>query len=127
MDSEILIRSGAVFNLGFALFHIFFWKLFDWKKESKRMSLANSAILQILNLCLILVFIMMSWISWFFTEDLLTSGLGKTIMFFFGLFWAARLLEQFIFLRVNRLQVHILSFLFLIGTLLYSVPFLQGI
>jgi hypothetical protein len=127
MDSEILIKSGAVFNLGFAVFHLFFWKLFEWKKESKRMSLANYAIIQIFNLCLILIFIMMGWISWFYSGELLGSGLGKTILFFFSLFWAARLSEQFIFLRVNRPMVHILSALFLLGTVLYSVPFFRGI
>ncbi|EMK00533.1 MULTISPECIES: hypothetical protein [unclassified Leptospira] len=127
MDSEILIRSGAVFNLGFAVFHLFFWKLFEWKKESKRMSRANYAIIQIFNLCLILVFIAMGWISWFHSGELLGSALGKTVIFFFGLFWAARFLEQFIFLRVNRVMVHVLSVLFLLGTLLYSVPFFRGI
>ncbi len=127
MDSELFVRLGAVFNLGFVVFHIGFWKLFDWKKETKRMSLANSAILQILNLCLILVFVMMATISWFFTEELLNSSLGKTILFFFGFFWAARLLEQFIFLRVNVFRVHVLSVLFVLGTVLYTIPFLRSL
>jgi len=30
-----LIFIGGIFNLLFAVFHLFFWKLFNWKDELK--------------------------------------------------------------------------------------------
>jgi len=63
-----LIFAGGIFNLLFAVFHLFFWKLFNWKYELKSISFVNRNIMQVLNLCLAFVFVIFfklkSAISW---------------------------------------------------------------
>jgi len=30
--TETILITGGLFHLGFAIFHLFFWKLFHWKE-----------------------------------------------------------------------------------------------
>ncbi|MBM9499968.1 hypothetical protein JWG44_06855 [Leptospira sp. 201903071] len=122
MKPEDFLILGAVHSVGFAVFHLYFWKLFRWKEDLKRVSFANRAILQIANLRLIYVFIFMAVISFFFRTDLVHSRMGTWILIGFSLFWWGRLVEQFIFLRVNQAMVHFLSVLFFLGGVLYLIP-----
>eukprot|EP01132_Coremiostelium_polycephalum_P016829 gene16829-20198_t len=46
---------GGAYAFSFAVFHTLFWHLFKWKSELKKLSYANRAIMQILNLRLIYV------------------------------------------------------------------------
>lgn len=48
-----LLPLCAIHSLGFALFHVAFWKLFDWPRSLQSTTVANRAIIQILNLRLI--------------------------------------------------------------------------
>lgn len=41
----------GIYHLGFALFHLGFWKLFRWKEELARLGHVNRAIMQALNVC----------------------------------------------------------------------------
>jgi hypothetical protein len=49
----ILWMAGALYHLGFAAFHAFFWKLFRWKTSLRTATPLNRAVVQVLNLCLI--------------------------------------------------------------------------
>jgi hypothetical protein len=123
MDTtELLIRLGGLHSLGFAAFHLAFWKLFDWKRDLVRNSLANRAILQILNLRLVYVFLGMGAVSLAFARELPATPLGRALLGFMALFWLGRGVEQFVFLRIDDWRVHLLSALFVLGTVLYAVP-----
>eukprot|EP01133_Synstelium_polycarpum_P016584 gene16584-19702_t len=52
---HILTMLGGAYAFSFAVFHTLFWHLFKWKSELKKLSYANRAIMQILNLRLIYV------------------------------------------------------------------------
>ncbi len=70
--SELLF-FGGIYNFSFVLFHLLFWKLFNWNMKSNTINSINLKILQILNLCLIFVFIIFAYISVFHTEEMLNS------------------------------------------------------
>ncbi|RHX91880.1 hypothetical protein [Leptospira stimsonii] len=122
MKPEDFLILGSIHSVGFAVFHVFFWKLFRWKEDLKRISFANRAILQIANLRLIYFFVFMAVITFFFRTELVHSQMGNWILIGLSFFWWGRLIEQFIFLRVNQSMVHFLSALFFLGGVLYLIP-----
>jgi hypothetical protein len=111
--------------VAFALFHIGFWKLFDWKTDLKSLSFANSGVIQILNLRLIYIFFFTAFICFVYPEELLHSKLGNALLIGNSLFWLGRTIEQFIFLRANNFKIHILSLVFIIGAIMFALPFLM--
>jgi hypothetical protein len=121
---ELLIRMAGVHSLGFALFHLAFWKLFDWKRDLARNSAVNRAVMQILNLRLIYVFVGMGAACLLFTDALLDTPLGRALLVFMALFWVGRTIEQGVFLRIHHWGVHTLTALFLLGAALFAVPLL---
>lgn len=117
---KTLIIIGGFLWLGYFVFHIFFWKLFKWKQELNKLHAVNKAIMQVMNLCLMLVFLIFAYISIFHADELLTTGLGKSILFGIVLFGVFRAVEQVIFFD---LKPH-LSKLFLVITLITTTVFL---
>ena len=124
--AEWMLHLGGLHCLGFALFHLAFWRLFGWNRELAKLSAANRAIMQILNLRLIYVFLGMGALSLTFTRELLDTQLGHVVLAFMTLFWLGRTIEQLIFLRINDWRVHLLTALFVLGAVLYAVPLWMG-
>ena len=124
MDFTNYIIIGGYYNLGFALFHIFFWKIFNWEKQLRLLDNVNKGIMQILNICLTLVFFLFAYLSFFTTEELISTEIGKSILLFVSLFWFIRALAQIYFFGLkNRISL-IMFLLFIFGTMLYIYPFI---
>ena len=122
MTKEIWIYLCGIYSLGFAVFHVFFWKLFRWKDDLQKLSRPNRGIVQILNLRIIYYFIFVGTICFVFPEELGETQLGKFFLAGNALFWAGRTVEQFVFLRINHRIVHVLSLLFILGIFLFATP-----
>lgn len=115
----------GLYSVAFAIFHLLFWKLFNWKEELDKLSFANRAIVQILNTRIIYFFLFVAFICFVYPEQLLTSDLGKAFLTGISLFWLGRTIEQFIFLKAkNNKVVHILTVIFLAGSILFALPLL---
>ncbi len=124
--TETMLIVGGVFNLGFAVFHLAFWRLFRWKKDLASLTLINRSVMQILNLCLTFVFLVMSYVSFFHGPELIQTSLGKTILAAFSLFWFLRMVEQVIFFGVRNRKSLTFTLVFLLGSVIYLVPFLRA-
>ena len=124
--AELLVRLAGVHSLGFALFHLAFWRLFGWKRELASVSAANRAIMQILNLRVTYMRLGMGVIALAFTSDLVDTHLGLVLLCFMTLFWVGRTIEQFVFLRINDWRVHLLTGLFVLGAALHAMPMWLG-
>jgi hypothetical protein len=111
---QVLLTLAGFYHLGLAVFHVFFWKLFHWKKELGRMSKINGGILQVMNLCLVYGFLAASMILFFFQNDLVGTRLGRTFLIGLALFWAARAVEHVVFFVKTR------------GSILFIAIFLTG-
>lgn len=122
MSKESMVLLCGIHSLLFALFHLAFWKLFHWKKAVEKMSVANRAILQILNLRLIYVFLLVAFLCFFFPADLAHTRLGHALLIGMSLFWLGRTVEQLVFLRINDRLVHMLTLLFVVGSVLFLLP-----
>jgi hypothetical protein len=121
LNDMIIIASG-IFSLAFAIFHLMFWRLFHWKKALAALKPVNRSIMQVMNLCLIFLFLMMAYISFFHGDELTHTNLGKAILSLFSFFWLLRMLEQIMFFGVKTGLSIILTLLFLLGSILYIIP-----
>lgn len=124
MNKELIIYLCGVHSVLFAVFHIFFPKLFKWKEDFKNNSVANRAILQISNLLLIFIFLLMAFLCFFYTNQLLGTEIGNVVLIGFSGFWILRIVTQFIFLPYNKVVIHILTAAFIIGAVLFALPLL---
>lgn len=117
-----LLWLCGMHSLGFALFHMGFWKWFGWPATLRTTGAATRAVTQILNLRLIYVFLGVAGLCFFFPDELVHTRLGRVVMAGMSLFWVGRLIEQFVFLRINRWPVHALSVSFALGAVLFAAP-----
>jgi hypothetical protein len=122
MNKTILLALCGVYNLAFAIFHIYFWKLFKWKEDFRKNSVGNRAIVQILNIRLIYIFLLMAFIYFTYPQQLIDTELGLVLLIGFLGFWVGRTIEQFIFLRVKSKMVTILTVVFFVGIIIHLLP-----
>jgi hypothetical protein len=125
MDDRTLLALCAVHSFALAAFHLGFWKLFGWPRAYAGASLANRVVPQILNLRLIYVFLGVGALCLAFPQELAGTALGRALLLGMSGFWIGRLVEQFVFLRVNHAGVHALSVVFALGALLFAWPALS--
>jgi hypothetical protein len=126
MSHEIavmLIKVGGFANLGWLIFHLFFWRLFEWRSELRRVSFVNRNVVQILNLCLSFCFLFFAAVSLKHPEALLRPypDLGHTVLAGIAIFWVMRLAEQPLFFRFSLVS-NVFSLLFALTGACYVLP-----
>ncbi|MEI2456337.1 MULTISPECIES: hypothetical protein [Lysobacter] len=122
MSASAWIWLGGLHSLAFAAFHMAFWKLFGWRRNLQAATVADRAILQILNLRLIYVLLGIAALCFFYTDELRSTALGRAVLAGMALFWVGRTIEQFVFLRINRPMIHALTALFVLGAAVFAAP-----
>ena len=125
MNKITILFICGIYNLLFAIFHILFWKIFNWKKDLKRISIASRAIMQILNIRVIYIFLLMAFIYLFYPEQLIETRIGYILFIGFTVFWIGRTIEQFIFLKVRSKMVNVLTIVFIIGIIIHLTPLIM--
>ena len=123
---KLIIYLCGFYSLAFALFHIGFWKMFQWNKDLKKMLFPNRGIMQILNVQIIYYFLFVAFLCMVFPDELLNTKLGNVFLLGCSLFWLIRTVQQFIFLRANNYVIHSLTAIFIIGTVLFALPVFIG-
>jgi hypothetical protein len=118
---ETMIFLGGCYNLAFAVFHLFFWRIFRWKENLASLSSVNRAIMQVLNLCLTYMFLVMAYVSFFHAGELIATGLGRFLILAFSLFWFLRMIEQIVFFGLKNTKSVIFTVVFLLGAIIYLV------
>jgi hypothetical protein len=114
-----LLTIGGYYCIAFSIFHILFWKLFHWRQELQRLSSANRAIMQILNLRLIYVFQVFGVLSLRYQQELLFTSFGQVVTLAIALFWFTRAVEQIIFFGFKTAISIMLCIVFFVGSGLY--------
>jgi hypothetical protein len=119
---KTIVYICGIYSLAFAIFHIGFWKIFKWNDDLKKLIFANRGIMQILNVQIIYYFLFVSFLCFGYSEELMNTKLGNTLLLSCSLFWLIRTVQQFIFFKKNHYVIHILTVLFMIGIVLFSLP-----
>lgn len=118
---NVIFFGGVLWIICF-VFHIFFWKLFDWKNDLESVKKVNKGIIQVLNLCLMLCFLIFAYISLFQADELLTTSLGKTLIAGMALFGVFRVFEQFVFFELTLFRSKIVLLGAFLIAVIYSIP-----
>ena len=116
--ASLLVKIGGYASIGWLIFHLLFWQIFDWRAELKRLSRLNSGVMQVLNLCLSFIFLLFAFLSLWHTNELLSAGIGRTISLGIGVFWLFRFLLQPLFWGTS-LTSALFAFLFVLMSACY--------
>lgn len=119
---EYLIKAGGIYNIALVIFHLLFWRIFNWKDDLRSLSFLNRAIMQVLNLSLTFAFVIFSYISLVHTKELISTSLGQSLLSLIALFLFARSAEQVVFFKLKNWRSMAFFVFFLVGTALYAVP-----
>ena len=119
----VLIICGF-YNLGFAIFHLLFWKIFRWKEDLASLTHVNRSIMQILNLRLTYVFLVMAFVLFVFQPELIVTKLGQALLIAFSVFWFMRAVEQVVFFGLKHRASNGLTVVFVVGGILHLLPVL---
>lgn len=122
--AEAIVFTGGLFNLGFAVFHLMFWRLFHWKEDLASLTFINRSVMQILNLCLTFVFLLMAYVSIFHRAEMISANLGNALLVAFSLFWFLRMIEQAVFFGIKSRMSLAFTLVFLVGSVIYLLPVL---
>ncbi len=122
---EILVIAGGYYNIALVIFHLLFWRIFDWDTDLRSLSFLNRAIMQVLNISLSLVFLIFAWLSLAHPQALLDSALGNQLLLLMALFWFARAVQQLVFFKLRHWISWAFLGWFLLGALLYGIPAYQ--
>jgi hypothetical protein len=119
--ASCLVVVGGIYNLLFGIFHLSFWKLFNWGEELSHMSPINRAVMQMLNVAVIVFLFMMACVSMVYSDEMVTTGLGKTLLLGISIFWITRLIGEFTLKNGTQINPK-LVIIFLIGIFLHILP-----
>ena len=119
---ELLIKTGGIYNIVLVIFHLLFWRIFNWKEDLRSISFLNRAIMPVLNISLTIVFVIFSYISLVHTEELISTSLGHSLLLLMAIFWFVRSVEQVVFFGLKHWASWAFLAFFLLGCVLYAVP-----
>lgn len=97
MNAKRLVQIGGVINLVFVVFHLSFWKLFNWQQGLVSLSPDDRAIMQVLNLHTAYVLTVFSILSLAFPNEMSTTKLGQIFSKAIAGFWILRAVNQAVF------------------------------
>jgi len=149
MNAAILFYLGGIYHLGWAVFDLFWPRLFNWKVRLAHLDDFNRAVMYISERLLVLLYLYIAWVSFYYGPELLLTGPGKTIPVFVAVYWAFRAVMQVQFSGfrkantlnvkvsdgnfpppINRMSNQSLSTMFfgimMIGVLIYLIPVLSA-
>jgi hypothetical protein len=111
----MLLAAGLI-DLGFALFHALFWRLFGWPERLQPSGGLNTAITQTLNAMLGFVFLAygaaLLWQGWIGATAMALPLAG-------ALFWILRLVLQFLWFDIRPLASRAIAAVFALAALVH--------
>lgn len=113
-----MLLLAAVLDLGFAAFHLGFWRLFGWPGRLKGSGGLNTAITQTLNVMLTFTFVSYgTTLLWLWHQGLS----WPTLLFFGAAFWLTRLVAQFALFDMRPWQSKLISVVFAVSAAVHTL------
>ncbi len=97
MNSSAWIYAAAGYDVALAAFHLGFWRMFRWKDELPKLHPWNRAVMQVMNVMLVVFFLAMAAILVRFAPELTGTPLGRTVLAGMAAFWLVRAVLQPVF------------------------------
>ena len=124
----ISIYIGGTLTLLLAIFHVRFYRLFNWANDLEKITIINRRILYTVHLALLFLFFMIGTLSIIYAKELSQSvGLAFGFNLFYSVFWMWRLVWQFLYFKKSKGQKIsligiFLMILFVLLVVAYLVP-----
>lgn len=115
----MLIKVIALYYVLFGVFHLFFWKLLEWKEQLMNLTPTNRAVVQTLNLCLTFMFFLVAYCFYFYASEIRSTGIGHALIVGMGLFWVVRAILQLLLFDTRQTIHKGLFIVFVIGIVLH--------
>lgn len=93
---ELHLKITGIILIILAVVHIAFPRYFDWKGDFKTVSLINKQMMYVHAFFVAVTVLLMGMLCVYCTEDLINTRLGKQISLGLFIFWALRLIFQFV-------------------------------
>jgi len=128
MASLISVYIGGVLTILMAFLHTRYYKMFNWKTDFEKVSIASARIIYTLHIALLLLFFIIGLISILYANELSQSnGLANGLNILLTLFWIWRFIWQFSYFKREKTQklpfiVILLSTLFVLLIISYLIP-----
>ncbi|MFS2520672.1 hypothetical protein [Bacteroides xylanisolvens] len=117
MKTKLIIFGGILLIL-LAIFHLLFWKLFNWQEELPKLSDTNSGIIQISTIGFASLLFPLGIILIRYYVEIANTKLGKALLFSLSFFFLIRTIAEFIF-PGSSIELGVFLFLY---TLVFLVP-----
>ena len=121
ISNKLMVVTGSIMLLVLGVFHGAFWELFDWGNELPKLSRDNESLVQMMNICTITYLISMGIILFISRSDIADSRVGRLLLLSLSVFFAVRLVLEFIFPDGSLVLAGILLFLVVI----FIIPVLR--
>jgi len=121
-----ILYTGGIINGALAVFHMFFWKMFNWQTELPRLSKDNQGIMQIANIIIIFILLYFSVMSLALARSNAAVRNAGSLFILISGFYLIRLVTGIIFFGYSfeELIVWIVCFLIAAG---YGLLFLNRV
>lgn len=126
IDTRPLILLGGIYHLGFAVFHLGFWRMFGWPRSLRPAGDLNVAVTQVMNLALVVVFTGVGLVSLLYPSELITTPLGRAVCMMIAAFWTVRAIAQPLFFKLQNPATLVLTIVFIGGAVSYGFALLPG-
>jgi hypothetical protein len=92
--NKFIAKAIGIHNLLCAVIHVFFPKIFQWEALRQKLpeidAFINHANLNIMNYCMLMMWLFFSWAFTVNTGDVLGTRMGRALVVFMAGFWAVR-------------------------------------
>lgn len=119
---EALVIAGGIYTVALVIFHVLFWRIFNWPETLLTLNSVNKVTMQVLNISITFIFFIFAYISLAHTHDLLNTSLGRTMLLSISVLWLFRAAQQVVFYKLKHMASIGLTLYFLLGTFLYGLP-----
>lgn len=126
MTATALAFAAGLFNIGFGIFHMAFWRLFGWPARLAALDRINRGLMPVLNLALTAMFFLTGAALAAEPRQAVDTAIGRWLLGGLCLFWLARLLVQKPFFGLRHPTSLVLTVVFLLGFLLHGTAFVLG-
>jgi hypothetical protein len=103
----ILLITGGVMNLLLAVFHMFFWSIFNWKDELIKVSRDTAGILQIANLILIFIILYFSVMTYFIIKKEISDFHAVSFFSLLAGFYLIRIVSGYPLFGFSAIEVFV--------------------
>jgi hypothetical protein len=119
-SSELAVAAG-IFNLMLALFHMAFWRLFQWPGSLGSLGQVNRRILYVLNLAVTALFVLLGYLLIVHASEFASTHLGPALLWGLALFWLLRAALQPPLFGLTKPLSMGLFLVFLLGSALHGL------